>query len=74
LTSAAFEPDVVVIYGNPAQVTQLVLAAEFKDGRDLTCTISGRAACVYAIVPVMQSGISGYSALSRRPSEGGGPG
>ena len=56
LTSAAFEPDVVVIYGNPAQVTQLVLAAEFKDGRDLTCTISGRAACVYAVVPVLQSG------------------
>jgi uncharacterized protein (DUF169 family) len=56
LTSAPFEPDVVVIYGNPAQVTQLVLAAEFKDGRDLTCTISGRAACVYAVVPVIQSG------------------
>jgi len=55
LTSATFEPDVVVIYGNPAQVTQLVLAAAFKDGRDLTCNISGRAACVNAVVPVVQS-------------------
>ena len=56
LTSATFEPDVVVIYGNSAQITQLVLAAEFKDGRDLTCAISGRAACVYAVVPILQSG------------------
>ena len=56
LMTTNFEPDVVVIYGNPAQLTQLLLSAEYEDGYDLTCTLSGRAACVYSVVPVIQTG------------------
>ena len=56
LMTVNFEPDVVVIYCNPAQLTQLLLSAEYKDGRDIACTLSGRAACVYSVVPVAQTG------------------
>ena len=56
LRAASFEPDLVMIYCNPAQLTQLLIAVNWIDGRDITCRISGHAACVYSVVPVMQSG------------------
>jgi uncharacterized protein (DUF169 family) len=48
-----FEPDVVVIYCDSAQLTQLVLAMVGLDGRDVRCKLSGRAACVYEVVPTI---------------------
>ncbi len=56
LKTANFEPDLVMIYCTPAQLTQLLIAVNWIDGRDITCRMSGHAACVYSVVPVVQSG------------------
>jgi uncharacterized protein (DUF169 family) len=56
LSKADFEPDVAVIYCNSAQLLRLLLAIAYKDGQDVASRLSGHAACVYAIVPAMQSG------------------
>jgi len=56
LTAVNFEPDVVVIYTDPAQLQMLLAAAATKEGRELTCTVGAKAACVYSIVPSMTSG------------------
>lgn len=56
LSRANFEPDVVVIYCNSAQLLRLLLATAYKDGRDVTSQLSGHVACVYAVVPAMQTG------------------
>jgi uncharacterized protein (DUF169 family) len=56
LTSAEFEPDVVVIYCNSAQLLRLLLGAAFKTGRDIQSVLGGHAACVYAVVPPILKG------------------
>lgn len=56
LRSTNFEPDVVMIYCDSAQLCLLLLGREYKDGRNLKCAISGHAACVYGIVPALLSG------------------
>jgi uncharacterized protein (DUF169 family) len=50
-----FEPDLVVVYCNSLQLLRLLLAAAYKDGRDVVSKLSGHVACVYAIVPPMQT-------------------
>jgi uncharacterized protein (DUF169 family) len=54
LKEANFEPDIVLIYCNPNQLNLLLLAREYKEGYSLKCAISSHAACVYAVVPVIQ--------------------
>jgi len=54
LEKCNFEPDVFIIYCDPAQLTQLLIAKNCIDGGDITSTLSGHAACVYAVVPVLQ--------------------
>jgi len=56
LTMSNFEPDLVMIYCDPVQLSLLLLGREYKEGYNLKCTLSSHAACVYAIVPVIQSG------------------
>lgn len=56
LTVANFEPDVVIIYCNSAQLGTLLRATTAKEGGELTCTVSKGGTCVYAVVPTMQSG------------------
>lgn len=56
LSQVSFEPDVVLIYGNSAQVAQLAFARTWLDGRDIRCRISAQGACVHATVPVIQTG------------------
>lgn len=51
LKETTFEPDAVVIYCDSAQLTRMVLAMVGGDGRDIRCKLSGRAACVYEVVP-----------------------
>ena len=51
-----FEPDLVIIYCNVEQLSLLLLGREYKDGYNLKCSLSSHAACVYSVVPVMQSG------------------
>ncbi len=54
LEKSNFEPDVVIIYCDPAQLTQILLAKNCVDGEDVNCTLSGHAACVYTIVPILK--------------------
>ena len=56
LSKVSFEPDVVVIYCNSAQLAQLVFARTWLDGRDIQCRIAAQGACVHATVPVVQRG------------------
>jgi len=55
LRAANFEPDVVVIYCDSAQVALLIDAASRIEGEaDFPCRLSPSGACVRAIVPVIQ--------------------
>ncbi len=56
LTTANFEPDAVMIYCDSPQLSLLLLGREYKEGFNLKCSLSSHAACVYAVVPVIQSG------------------
>ena len=56
LMTATFEPDVIMIYCNSVQLSLLLLGRECKDGLNLKCSLSSHAACVYGVVPAIQSG------------------
>lgn len=56
LRTANFEPDLVMVYCNPAQLGLLLLGREYREGYNLKCALSSHAACVYAVVPTLQSG------------------
>jgi uncharacterized protein (DUF169 family) len=45
LGTADFEPDFVVVYGNPAQVARLIQGANYNNGRGITSTQFGKTAC-----------------------------
>ncbi|MEM3716252.1 MAG: DUF169 domain-containing protein [Candidatus Bathyarchaeia archaeon] len=50
-----YQPDVVIIYANPEQLTLLALASAYKSGEDIVSKICPHASCVYSIVPVIQT-------------------
>ena len=56
LRTTSFEPDLVMIYCDSAQLSLLLLGREWKEGYNLKCSLSSHAACVYAVVPALQSG------------------
>ena len=56
LDRATFEPHVVCVYANPAQVMRLTQAALWKRGGRLTSSFEGRAVCADIIVTTMQTG------------------
>jgi len=56
LSKAAFEPHVVTIYCNSAQLVVLLMAREYKTGENLPTALSGHAACVYGVVPAINNG------------------
>ena len=49
--SADFEPDTIIMYCDPAQLTHLLISVNWIDGRDVYSQLSGHSACVYAVVP-----------------------
>ncbi len=53
LETASFEPDIFILYGSPAVMTQVMLAKNWLDGLDIVTTMSGHAACVYYVVPAV---------------------
>ncbi len=55
LDRATFEPDLVCIYGNPAQVMRLTQAALWKRGGKLTSSFGGRVDCAEIIVTTMRT-------------------
>ncbi len=56
LKTANFEPDLVMIYCDSAQLSLLLLGREWKEGYNLKCALSSHAACVYGVVPAVLSG------------------
>ena len=51
------EPDLIMIYGNPAQMTRLVHAATYHDGQPVTSSFSGRAGtCGSGLLTALQTG------------------
>jgi uncharacterized protein (DUF169 family) len=55
LTATNFEPDLVVLYCTPAQLSLLLMAVEWKDGLGITSSMSCDAACAYAVVHVIKN-------------------
>lgn len=56
LAEANFEPDLVMLYVDSTQMTQLLIARIWIDGHDITSRLSGMGACVMGVVPVIQTG------------------
>ncbi len=48
-----FYPDLIMMHVDGRMATYLMIIRNYIDGKDITCQISGHAACVYAIVPPM---------------------
>jgi uncharacterized protein (DUF169 family) len=52
LARAAFEPDTIVIYGNPAQVMRAIQAWVYQDGKRIQGNFGGKVECAeYLIMP-----------------------
>ena len=56
LKLTTFEPDLVIIYCNSAQLRSLLSGMRYKDGCRVTTTLEPGGACVQSTVPVIQSG------------------
>lgn len=56
LFSADFEPDLIMIYGNPAQMMRLVQGAVYENGSSLTSASAGVADCNQSIVRTLLTG------------------
>ena len=54
LNRAAFEPDLLMIYGNPAQVMRLIQGALYSSGGAVTSSAMGRLGCA-SIITVMNN-------------------
>ena len=56
LKTANFEPDLVVIYCNSAQLRSLLAGIKYKEGEQVTSTLEPGSACVQSTVPVVRTG------------------
>lgn len=56
LRATEFEPDLVMVYCDAAQLSLLLLGREWKDGYNLKVALSSHAACVYGVVPSILTG------------------
>jgi uncharacterized protein (DUF169 family) len=56
LSRATFEPDVIVVYGDPAQTMRMGLGALHMKGGVLSATFSGRLGCTQLIVRPIKTG------------------
>ncbi len=55
LERADKDPDLIITYCDPTQLTLILVAVNWIDGHDVTSTLSGHAGCVYATVPAMEN-------------------
>jgi len=55
LSKTTFYPDLIIVYCNPTQLTQIMIAINWIDGNDINCRLSGHAGCIYSIVPTLQN-------------------
>jgi uncharacterized protein (DUF169 family) len=44
LRKCTFEPDVMMVYADPSQITQILIAKNCVDGEDISCSLSGHMA------------------------------
>jgi len=56
LRSANFEPDMVMIYSNTAQLRDMLMVAKFQDKANIKSEFDPIDSCAYAIVPVITGG------------------
>ena len=56
LKSANFEPDLVMIYCNSAQLRHLLLALRYLHGTQVTSTLDPIGSCVHSVVPSLLNG------------------
>jgi uncharacterized protein (DUF169 family) len=56
LKSADFEPDLVMIYCNSAQLRHLLLALRYLHGTQVTSTLDPIGSCVHSVVPSLTDG------------------
>ena len=56
LKTANFEPDLVLVYSNTAQLRSLLMAVKFKEGSLVNSQFDPIDSCVYSIIPVLQTG------------------
>jgi uncharacterized protein (DUF169 family) len=55
LHRAVFDPDVIIVYANPAQILRLLTAALWKSGGRLTSSFGGRIDCAEEIIVPLRS-------------------
>jgi len=60
LNRCGYEPDLAVVYGNPAQILALIQAANFQKGTGLKSSSTGRLGCSLWLAGVIQSGECTY--------------
>jgi len=56
LKTAAFEPDLVLVYSNTAQLRSMLLAVKQVDRTPLTSQFDAIGSCAFSVVPVVQTG------------------
>jgi uncharacterized protein (DUF169 family) len=56
LKMTSFEPDMVMVYSNTAQLRSMLLAVKYKEGILVTSEFDPLRSCVFAVIPVIQSG------------------
>ena len=56
LKMASFEPDLVLIYANAAQLRTILLAVKYKEGALVPSVFDPIDSCIFSTVPVLQSG------------------
>jgi uncharacterized protein (DUF169 family) len=56
LKMTSFEPDLVLVYSNTAQLRHMLLAVKYKEGLLVSSEFDPLRSCVFAIVPVIQNG------------------
>lgn len=55
LSKCRFSPDVVIVYGSPAQILYLIQAANFREGKGIHSSSTGRLGCATWIAGVIKS-------------------
>ena len=56
MSTASFEPEVVLIYSNTAQLRVMLMAIMYKGGDRVTSEFNPLDSCIYSVVPVIQKG------------------
>ena len=56
VSTANFEPDLVLVYLKPAQLRSILMAVKYKTGEMLDCQLDSVDSCVHSTVPLIKDG------------------